>query len=164
MHDVLIPAWIRDLKAQEENQERNRREYRMAESLIRSETPKLWDKFVHQLAYQIEACKQLSSVRNQRFDDFRQENPPDEACKVTISGNTPFGDLLTTTVRLKMGSMVPYIDCLRDAEDHGKDYRIHFRVNVLREVVLVTPNGDATPDKAAEYVVKTMIRDVNKPF
>lgn len=164
MIDALIPAWIRELRAQEESDERSRRELKMAESLIRSEAPKIFEQFSQPLANQVEACKLLSKVRNVQFEDFRKANPPDNAFKITMIENTPFGNILATVVRLRRDSTLPHIECLREAEDHGRDYKIDFRVNPLGEVVLVAGGGDATPEMAAEYVVKAMIRDVNKPL
>jgi len=156
-----IPAWIKELNAEEEKEEQVRRQFQLAQSLIRSKAPEIWEGFIRELGIQVKYCSLLSSVRNPRMDDVSQTNPPEKAYKITMYGSGPFGNIRTTTVRLKMDRGIPYIECLCDAEDMGKDYKISFRVNPIGEVELVI-NGEATPQMAAEHVVKLMATNINK--
>jgi hypothetical protein len=161
MAGELVPAWIKELNAEEEKEERARREFQLAQSLIRSKVPEIWEDFIRELTIQVNACKLLSSVRNPRLDDVSQSNPPEKAYKVTMYGSGPFGKVRATTVRLKTDGAMPYIECLCDAIEDEKDYKINFRVNPVGEVELII-SGGATPQMAAEHVVRSMATGINK--
>jgi hypothetical protein len=161
MNEVLIPEWIKERKAQQEKKELERRSIIMSESLMRAEAPSLWDEFIRELAIQCEGCKTLSEILRATLDNVSQTDPPDKAFKFTIYGSKPFGPLLSTVVRVKLEFSRPYIECLREAEDHGRDYKIFFHVDLLGRACFMTPYGQSTPKMAAEYVVKDMIRDLD---
>ena len=160
MHDLLIPEWIKDRKARQEKESLRRQSVVMAESLVRADLPAVWDEFVRELAIQVDACKLLAEVSSVKLEGVSQANDPEKAHKFTIYGSGMAGPLLYTIIRLKLEYSRPYIECLRDAEDHGKDYKIFFHLDKMGRTCFMA-DRELSPRMAAEYVAERMIHDLD---
>ena len=162
MNDMMTPAWIKELKTKLEGQQRSQRGKAMAESLIRAEAPRLWEEFVRELEIQVKSCGSLPGFGACALHDISQTNPPEKVYRASLNGSGPYPNSAFTDVHFRIPEFdLPYIDCLRDALDHGKDFMIPIRVYGMGEVKLILPDGSAVnPKSAAEYVVKSMVRDM----
>jgi hypothetical protein len=162
MDDAMAPAWIRELKAKQLEGIRSQRETALAESLIFSEAPKQWEEFIRELRIQVEGCRCLLGFGACFLHDISQKNPPEKIYRALINGRGPFASVSFTDVHFRqLKPDPPYIECLRDSFNHGKDYPILFRVTLSGGVCLLLPTGDQVdPEKAAEYVVSSMVREM----
>jgi hypothetical protein len=162
MDEALIPTWIKELKSKHLDEIRSRREQTIAESLIISESAKLWEHLIRELRIQVEACQILPGFGVCSVHDISQRNPSEKAYRALINGRGPYASCRFTDVHLRQEEPdIPYVECLCDALDHGRDFKLPFRVNPSGAVCLLLPTGDlADAESAAEYVVRSMVLDM----
>ena len=156
MNYVLIPEWIKKIKAKDDAErsaaEIAKQKAEIASLRIKQDGPEFWRQLLKELAINAES---LSEIGLQGSLSKSADSESEEHCRVHVAMGTIVRQAYTDLV-YKSGS--PTIHC-RTVESEVE--RLYFTIDSTSPALTLLPEGGSShmdPERAAQYIVERLVR------